>query len=147
MEPNAIITIEGQQWSGDESPQSVRLTTEGSLYFQDQSWYVVYDESEATGMDGARTTVRVAADGEVTLQRSGTHGLKLSFIAGLRHITRMETPYGDLDVGIYTSIVRTQLSAAGGTIHLGYSIDFNQQDPTNTRLNMEIKTLPTRKSS
>jgi uncharacterized beta-barrel protein YwiB (DUF1934 family) len=145
MEPNAIITIEGQQWSGDEDPQSIRLTTEGHLYHQDTAWYVVYDESEATGMEGSQTTVRVADNGEVTLLRSGSHGMKLTFIAGARHITRMQTPYGDLDVGIYTSVVHTRLSQAGGSIHLGYSIDFNQQDPTNTRLNMEIRALGPKK--
>lgn len=144
MIPNAIITINGQQWSGDETPQAVRLTTEGNLFYQDQAWYVVYEESEASGMAGTETTVRIADTGEIILQRNGSHGMKMIFVPGARHITRMETPYGDLDIGISTNQVRAELDATGGSIHLGYSIDFNQQEPTNTRLDMEIRLLKPR---
>jgi len=139
MEPNVLLTIEGQQWNNDEKPQAIRLMTEGRLYRKDPAWYVVYDESEATGMEGTKTTMKVGDDGTVSLIRTGSHGLRLSFAAGSRHITRMETPYGDLDVEIYTSMVQTQISDAGGYIHLGYSIDFNNRERMNTRLDVEIK--------
>ncbi len=32
MEPNVLLTIEGQQWSQNDQPQAVRLTTEGRLF-------------------------------------------------------------------------------------------------------------------
>jgi len=51
----------------------------------------------------------------------------------------METPYGDLDVEVYTSLVQTGISEAGGFIHLGYSIDLNNRDRMNTRLDVDIK--------
>ncbi|HAL73462.1 MAG TPA: DUF1934 domain-containing protein [Clostridiales bacterium] len=139
MEPNVLLTIEGQQWNNDEKPQAIRLMTEGRLYRKDPAWYVVYDESEATGMEGTKTTMKVGDDGTVSLIRTGSHGLRMSFSAGSRHITRMETPYGDLDVEIYTSVVQTQISDTGGYIHLGYSIDFNNRERMNTRLDVEIK--------
>jgi len=139
MEPNVLLTIEGQQWNDDEKPQAIRLMTEGRLYRKDPAWYVVYDESEATGMEGTKTTMRVSDDGTVSLIRTGSHGLKLTFTAGNRHITRMETPYGDLDVEVYTSKVQTRISELGGYIHLGYSIDLNNRERMNTRLDVEIK--------
>jgi uncharacterized beta-barrel protein YwiB (DUF1934 family) len=63
----------------------------------------------------------------------------VTFQAGSRHITRMETPYGDLDVEVFTSLVQSRISEAGGYIHLGYSIDLNNRDRMNTRLDVEIK--------
>jgi uncharacterized beta-barrel protein YwiB (DUF1934 family) len=51
----------------------------------------------------------------------------------------METPYGDLDVEVFTSLVQSRISEAGGYIHLGYSIDLNNCDRMNTRLDVEIK--------
>lgn len=136
-----MITIEGKQWSGDDVPEAIRLITEGTLFHKENAWFIVYDESEATGMEGTRTTMRVDDDGAVTLLRQGSHGMKLTFHAGTRHITRMETPYGDLDVGIYTSLVENAINRSGGYVHLGYTIDFNQQEPVNTRLNLTIKSL------
>jgi len=142
MEPNVLLTIEGQQWRVDDKPQSIRLITEGNLFRRDHAWYVVYDESGATGMEGTKTTLQVGDDGTVSLIRSGSHDMRLTFAAGSRHITRMGTPYGDLDVEVYTSLVKTEITDLGGYIHLGYTIDFSNRDRLNTRLNVEIRHRP-----
>ncbi len=139
MEPNVLLTIQGQQWDDGDKPQAIKLTTEGRLYRKEMAWYIVYDESSATGMEGTKTTMKVADDGTVSLIRTGSHGMKLTFAAGNRHITRMETPYGDLDVEVFTSLVQSDISDTGGSIHLGYSIDLNNRDRMNTRLDVEIK--------
>lgn len=139
MQPNVLITIEGHQSTLDEPEQTVRLTTEGQFFQKDNVWHVAYDESEATGMAGTRTQLSVDAKGAVTLARRGSTEMELIFIKGSRHITQMATPYGDLDVGIYTSLVETNLKPEGGSIHLGYSVDFNQQETTSTRLDLEIR--------
>ncbi len=142
MEPNVLLTIEGQQWNGEDKPQSVRLTYVGRLYRKDPAWYIVYDESPATGLEGTQTTMQVADDGSVSLIRTGSHGMNLKFYPGNRHITRMETPFGDLDVEVYTSLVKTNITRKGGYIHLGYTIDFNNREHMNTRLDVEIKERP-----
>jgi uncharacterized beta-barrel protein YwiB (DUF1934 family) len=141
-EPNVLLTIEGQQWNDEEKPQAIRLTTEGRLFRKDPAWYVVYDESPATGLEGTQTTMQVADDGSVSLIRKGSHGMHLTFMAGNRHITRMETPYGDLDVEVYTSLVQAKVNNKGGFINLGYSIDLNNRERMNTRLRVTIKQRP-----
>lgn len=138
-EANVLITIEGQQWGLEEPAQTIRLTTEGQLYQSGDAWFVAYDESEATGMAGTRTTLSIDAGGAVTLTRSGSLEMNLVFVRNTRHITQMQTPYGEIDVGIYTNIVESDLCAGGGSIHLGYSVDFNQQETTNTKLDLEVR--------
>ena len=142
MNANVMLKIEGRQWTGEEEPEAIRLLTEGLYYREDEAWFVTYDESEATGMAGTKTTIRIADEGSVSLSRSGSQAMNLNFAAGTRHITRMETPYGDLDVEVYTSLVQCELSQNGGFIHLGYTIDFNRRERLNTRLNVEIKKQP-----
>jgi uncharacterized beta-barrel protein YwiB (DUF1934 family) len=142
MEPNVLLTINGQQWSDREKPQVIRLTTEGLMFRREQAWLLVYDESSATGLTGTQTTMRVADDGSVMLSRTGSHTMNLSFLAGNRHITRMTTPYGDLDVAVYTSLVQSKIDDAGGYIRLGYTIDFNNRERLNTRLDVEIRHRP-----
>jgi uncharacterized beta-barrel protein YwiB (DUF1934 family) len=138
--PNAMITIEGRQWgTDDEEPQTMRLTTEGQLFQKDNAWHVVYDESEATGMAGTRTSLVIEADGTVTLDRSGSLEMRLVFIRGSHHVTQMQTPYGELEVGIYTHRVETQLNDRGGRISLAYSIDFNKHETSNTKLDLEVR--------
>ncbi len=141
MKPNALLTISGRQWSGHEEPALIKLITEGSLYQRDGNWYVVYDESSATGMEGTKTTIEVTKSGQITLTRAGTHEMQLSFLAGSRHITRMDTPYGSLDVAVYTSLVQSELNQTGGYVQLGYTIDFNNEEQMNTRLDVTVRLL------
>ncbi len=136
---NAWLTIEGHQWSGDEPPDVMKLSTEGSIVRQADSWQIIYEESEATGLEGTRTTVQVEDSGAISLLRTGSHNMRLTFVEGTRHISRMETPYGNLDIGIYTSSARAELTESGGRIHLGYTIDFNNKEPMNTSLDIVIR--------
>ncbi len=141
MQPNVLLTISGRQWSGDEKPQVMKLTTEGRLSRHEDAWHIAYDENPASGMEGTRTTLQVFDDGTVALARTGTHAMRLTFQTGNRHITRMNTPYGDLDVAVYTSLVQSQVSQDGGYVRLGYSIDFHHHDHLNTRLDVAIRQL------
>lgn len=142
MQENVLLKIEGRQWSEEGNPEEIRLMTEGRLFRRDSAWIVIYEESEATGMEGIQTTLMVDDDGTVSLSRSGAQRLDLSFTAGTRHITRMEMPFGHLDVELYTSLVKSQLTEDGGYIQLGYSIDLNRHERMNTRLNVQIRRLP-----
>ncbi len=137
--PNAWLTIEGHQWSGDEQADVLRLCTEGAVYREQDAWQIVYAESAATGYEGTETNIEVADTGVISLIRTGTHTMRLTFIEGLRHISRMETPFGNLDVGIYTSSTKAEFSEKGGGIHLGYTIDFNNREPMNTSLDIQIE--------
>ena len=47
-----MITIKGTQFADDEQ-DSVELTTVGRLYRRGEAYYICYNESEATGFDGA----------------------------------------------------------------------------------------------
>ena len=136
---NAWLTIEGQQWSGDEPADVLKLSTEGAVTRQPDAWLISYEESPATGLEGTMTTVQVKDSGAISLSRTGTHTMHLTFVEGTRHISRMETPYGNLDVGIYTSSAKAEISDAGGRIHLGYTIDFNNREPMNTSLDIVIR--------
>jgi uncharacterized beta-barrel protein YwiB (DUF1934 family) len=136
---NAWLTIEGQQWSGEEPADILKVSTEGAIIRKPDSWDITYEESPATGLDGTHTTVQVEDSGAISLIRTGTHSMFLTFVEGSRHISRLETPYGNLDVGIYTSSARAELTEAGGRIHLGYTIDFNNREPMNTSLDIIVR--------
>ena len=53
-----MITIKGTQFADNEQ-DSVELTTVGRLYRRGEAYYICYNESEATGFDGAKTTLKV----------------------------------------------------------------------------------------
>lgn len=134
-----ILTIHSAQWEGAEAPEAVALVTEGVLRREDGAWSLRYQESEATGLEGTTTTIRVDAPTTVSLIRTGSTRMKLTFVEGRRHVTRMELPFGVLDVGVYTSAVQAGLTDRGGEVHLGYSVELGGRGTTNSRLDVAFR--------
>jgi uncharacterized beta-barrel protein YwiB (DUF1934 family) len=134
-----ILTIRGSQWEGAGAPEAMELVTEGALFRREGAWFLRYKESEATGLEGTTTIIRVDDPGTVSLIRTGATRMKLTFIEGRRHVTRMELPFGTVDIGVFTSAVQAGLSDHGGEVHLGYSVEMNSREPTNSRLDVTFR--------
>ena len=134
-----ILTIRGRQWEGSGTTEAMELVTEGNLFRKEGAWFLRYRESEATGLEGTTTTIRVDDESTVSLIRTGATRMKLTFVQGRRHVTRMDLPFGTVDVGVFTSAVHVGLSDGGGEVHLGYQVELNSREPMNSRLDVTFR--------
>ena len=124
---DVLISITGVQSAGGES-DTVELTTEGLMEPLDDGWLLRYEESEATGMVGVTTELRVGRSG-VVLERTGAMSSLLVLEKGKRHLCRYETGYGPLMLGIYTKEIDNRLKNDGGELHFHYTMDVGQGEP------------------
>lgn len=53
------------------------------------------------------------------------HHLHFHVLAGRRHLSMYDTPYGALSVGINTRKMRAELDARGGSIEIDYAIEID----------------------
>lgn len=120
---NAIIKIVGTQ-TVDGEQDKIELTTTGTLERRGDGWQLCYKETEATGMPGTVTTLDIEP-GKLNLMRSGTHPSMLVLEKYRRHHCNYRTPYGNIDLGTYTSELDCQLSETGGTLSFSYTLGFN----------------------
>ena len=74
MKKDVIISIRGLQESQGESEDPITLVTAGRFYRKNGLYYISYDETELTGLEGTRTTVKVGPD-TVKVIRTGCFGL------------------------------------------------------------------------
>ncbi len=141
IEKPVKINIVSEQWTAGETSDPIKLMSMGTLIQDTRSneWTVVYDESEATGMEGTQTSLRVTKEGNVHFVRSGNVQVNVLFEAGNHFKTQMETPYGLFDVSILTNEVQGKLSKDGGSILLAYSLNFPHNEKISTRLSLEIE--------
>lgn len=120
-----IITIESKQ-SDYEGSSKVELVTEGKLTTVGSGFEVSYDETEATGFAGSHTRLTYS-DGYITMDRSGSTSTKLILELGKRHLCNYGTPYGDMMVGVSTSMVTARIDAEGARMEFHYTIDINSE--------------------
>lgn len=121
----ALIKIKGIQRAGGDD-DVVELLTTGFFSRQKGGYLISYEESEATGFEGAKTTLLYEEEAErVTLTRSGSVNTQLIVEKGKRHQCSYDLGYGSMIIGVNCSVIHSTLSEEGGQIAFGYSLDLN----------------------
>ncbi|MBE3592118.1 MAG: DUF1934 domain-containing protein [Thermoanaerobacter sp.] len=133
----AIISVKGTQKNDQNESDTIELITEGSFYIKGNTFYVVYEESELSGMDGTTTTLKITED-KVTLLRFGTNKSKMVFEKNKRYESDYDTPYGKIPLGILPTDVKVAMLEAGGEITIKYALDLNNKTVSNNELYLKV---------
>ncbi len=127
MDKNVIISVKGTQTANDQVADILELVTEGKYYKEDEAYYVTYDESDVTGMNGTKTTLKVM-DGVVTLMRVGSVNSQFVFQQGQKHISYYDTEYGAFTIGVLANAVDVKIDDSGGEIRVGYQLEIDNNN-------------------
>ena len=137
--------------TGEETDaiEKIDLITEGIMTvtpdagFTEEPSYTVaisYDETELTGMAGARSTVtyRTADRGLVTMLRTGLVSTAMTFKAHHRAICTYDTPYMPFSIGIHALTVDNRLDTEG-ILKLDYIIEIRGARAERCEMTMKIR--------
>ena len=137
--------------TGEETDaiEKIDLITEGIMTvtpdagFTEEPSYTVaisYDETELTGMAGARSTVtyRTADRGLVTMLRTGLVSTAMTFKAHHRAICTYDTPYMPFSIGIHALTVDNRLDI-DGILKLDYIIEIRGARAERCEMTMKIQ--------
>lgn len=138
MNKDVIISVKGNQVSDDQDANALELITEGKYYKKGQVYYISYNESEVTGMDGTTTTLMVEK-GIVTLMRTGAVNSQFIFQQGQKHVSYYDTNYGSFTIGVYTNEINVNVDDNGGEIKVDYQIEIDNNKAGNNDFYMLIR--------
>ncbi len=82
----------------------IELITEGEFYKKNDAYYLVYDETEISGMQGTTTTLKIK-ENQVDLKRLGSNSSTMEFQKNKRHKSHYKTPYGSMVMEMLTKNV------------------------------------------
>lgn len=139
MDNNANIRMTVKQ-TADGSTDSSELFTKGEFREHGDSFFIDYDESEATGFEGSHVQLRIGQqDGMITMTRTGKAFSSLVFENGKRHFCHYGTEYGDCMVGISTTEMRNGITHEGGEVYFRYTIDVNSGLMLTNEITINVK--------
>lgn len=121
---NVTISLVSRQSDGKNTEQT-ELITKGRFEKKKDRYIISYDESEATGFEGAVTELVVYGNEKVTLNRTGDFMSNLTIEKGKKHHCQYGTPYGDIMVGVNSKEISSNLTDEGGNVTFKYVIDIN----------------------
>ena len=144
MEENYLITIKGTM-EHDGERESVELMTRGKFVRRGSSYFIAYEETEATGYAGCTTTVKATADArEVVMTRFGKVPSQLVIEKGVRHICHYETGFGSVSLGVAADVIELDLTDAGGRLQFSYTLDSGGENFISRNLvDITVAPLPT----
>ena len=121
MDKKILLTIKGSHHSIEGENSSIELITEGRLFTKDDIYYIEYEESEISGMQGTKTLISVQDD-SIMMERSGTHSSQFWFEKGRKYINSYNTPFGVMQMEIYSTKVKHDLNDSEGKLDLKYQL-------------------------
>lgn len=138
MKKDVLISIKGVYDSEDDH-DVVELFTTGVYYKKNGCYVISYDETEATGFEGSRTTLLVDNQDKVTLTRSGKARSQLIVERGVRHQCHYDMGFGELMIGVLGNRIKSSLGDAGGNLEIKYSLDINAMLASENEMYINIK--------
>jgi len=127
---------------GPGEEDNIELVTEGRLYRRDCSYYILYQETCLSGLEGTLTSLKIEPT-RVVLNRMGGTAQRQSFEEGVWHQIYYVTPYGAIRVGVIPSRVDVDLTERGGSINLEYELQIDQEKVSDNRLSITVWGLET----
>ena len=135
---NVMLKIEGIQKCSDGEENVIELITEGKLYEKENAVYLVYEETELSGMEGCTTTVKLVKD-KISMKRFGSSNSEMVFEKGKRYVANYNTPYGNFDMEVLTMDMEYNINdASRGNVHIKYHVSLQGLVESSNTLNIRI---------
>jgi len=140
MKEQRLIKVIGTQRDAQGEENKIELVTEGNYYRKKDSLYLVYEESEISGMEGATTTLKIEGEKKVSMRRFGSTVSQLIFEEGKNFTSQYSTQYGNFEMKILTKKLYIEIGdgSKNGSIEIYYDVRITGLANTSNELKVEF---------
>lgn len=122
----------------EEEDGNVEVVTAGDYYNRNGKHYILYDEV-VEGLSGhISNRIKISGD-SVEVTKKGLTNTQLIFEKGKKHMTRYQTPYGILNLGVLTRDVQVREEDALIGVKVEYILEVNEQHLAECTIEMQVK--------
>lgn len=136
-----MIKITGHQVNDQSGEDSMEFITEAKLSKRGEALYLVYEESELSGIPGCKVRLKLK-NNEVHMKRFGNGagmGSEIRFEKGKRYQGMYNTPFGAIKMEVLTNKLENTLTEDGeGQINIDYSISLQGLMEGRNKLNITL---------
>ncbi|MCQ5130805.1 DUF1934 domain-containing protein [Butyricicoccus faecihominis] len=142
MKKDVWLSILSTQQFENCDEEQIDLVTAAKLYRRGGKYYIIYEESELTGLNGTLTTVKLEGK-SVSLIRTGTYPSRMLFAENQRHVGLYQTPIGtSMTIATHTSHVRNTVGENGGELILDYTVEVDNSVMGEHHFEMTVTSEP-----
>lgn len=136
MKKDVLVSISGLQYEVDKD-EPIEVISVGQYYNKNGKHYICYDEilEEA---DGVTSCTVKAAPGQIDIIKKGANNVHMVFETGKKNTTYYSTPYGDLQIGVYTAKIQVDEEEDKLSLQINYGLDINYAFVADCQIQMKI---------
>lgn len=134
----AVVNVRGVQKDLHGDDNSIELVAFGHVSKKADRLYVTYKETELTGLEGTTTLLKIEKHG-ITLIRTGSIQQKQEFCLGKKSFSEYTTPYGTMNLGIFTKKMLMEDSDSGYHIFIEYELEIDGQAQSSNTLSIMVR--------
>lgn len=140
MKETRMIKVIGTQRDEKGEENTIELLTEGVLYEKNGNIYIVYEETQISGMEGTTTTLKIEGTNKVSMKRFGNTTAQFVFEEGKRFDSLYHTGYGNFKMELVTNHLTIQLNdlSKKGKIEIQYELTVSGLVETVNQLKIEV---------
>ena len=129
----------------DHTPDyPIQFMTVGKLnYTNPDDIRLEYQESQQDEETGEIMKADISLslrEGRITMERKGDYSNTMVFVKGQRFEGVYRTPYGNMDMAVYTREAACKFGSSEGNMHLKYQLDIQGSYASTNELHLEYKT-------
>ena len=128
MTKDILISIKGLQFDDPSSDhhENVELIVPGTYYEKNGTKYLIYDEDVPGLNEKTRTMMKLRPE-RVELSKNGPMAVSMVFAKGQKHLSRYNTPFGGLMVGLDTTDINIAENEDDLSLDIRYHLDLNYE--------------------
>lgn len=137
---DVTIKIVGKHVHDNIDEEEMELVTEAQMFERNGVLYLIYDESEISGLEGMKTRLRLDGDSlKMTRTGGGDGASEMKFEKGERFTNQYMTPMGPVEVEILTNdLINTMTYEEQGRVFVDYSISLSGLTEGRSKLDIEF---------
>ena len=124
MTKDVVISVRGLQVMDNESAEDIETVQQGEYY---------------EGFDEPVKNVMKIRGNEMTLTKRGIINVQMNFEAGKKNLTRYQTPYGVMMIGLDTSRVVCLQEEKSLAIEIDYTLEANYQYVSDSKIRIMVR--------
>ncbi len=127
MRKTVLLSITGFSKTNGIPDDVIRMFTTGFLSGDGDTWKLRYSETSPDDVKDKNHITLTLSKGTITMTNSQAKGADMVFVRGSRYQGVYRTPYGNLDMAVFPSVVNYRIGQNSGEINLSYQLDFDGQ--------------------
>lgn len=132
------VKVKSEQISENSQKDTMEVISEGKLYNKNNGIYVIYEETELTGMENTTTSIKIE-DEKITIKRFGKNNSTMVFEKSKKYVSKYETPQGILDIEIITNDINVDIKENNNiSIYIFYKIKIGGLFEGNNTININV---------